>query len=96
MCGRREHSEKKEKFKSTGRGRYLLEGERWGPGCECKEEKVGDECVNKTTEMKQKRSKRLLGKEFQRRSGQQYQIQFCREIKKDERENKFWNGILPW
>lgn len=46
--------------------------------------------------MKQKRSKRLLGKEFQRRSGQQYQIQFRREIKKDEPENRFWNGILPW
>ena len=31
-----------------------------------------------------KRSKRLLRKEFQR-SGQQYQIQYCREIKKDAR-----------
>lgn len=74
------------RLKSTGRGRYLLEGECWGPGYECKEEKVWDEYVNKITEMKQrgKRSKRLLRKEFQR-SDQQYQIQYCREIKKDAR-----------
>lgn len=56
------------RLKSTGRGRYLLEGECWGPGYECKEEKVWDEYVNKITEMKQrgKGSKRLLRKEFQR------------------------------